>query len=104
MKFIERFIQHIPEKGFRLIRYYGFLANRNRKTLLDLVYKHLGQISRISYYLRWTTLMKRTIGTNPLQCILCNNKLSLAFLQIGKKLDEIKKYHKELALMKPIPL
>jgi len=104
MQFIEHFIQHIPEKGFRLIRYYGFLANRNRKTLLDLVYKYLGQSAQASYYLRWTTLMKRTLGSDPLQCILCKNKLSLSFLQIGKNLNEIKKYHRELALMKLIPL
>lgn len=36
--FITRFIQHIPEKGFRLIRYGGFLANRVRAKWLPIVY------------------------------------------------------------------
>ena len=36
--FITRFIQHIPEKGFRQIRYFGFLANRVRGKLLPVVY------------------------------------------------------------------
>lgn len=35
---ITRFIEHIPEKGFRLIRYFGFLANRVRGKLLPLVH------------------------------------------------------------------
>ena len=28
--FIKRFVQHIPDKGFRMLRYYGFLAHRVR--------------------------------------------------------------------------
>ncbi|QGP52388.1 Putative transposase (plasmid) [Piscirickettsia salmonis] len=41
--FIERLTQHIPEKFFKMIRYYGFLANRVRKTLLPKVYDLLDQ-------------------------------------------------------------
>jgi hypothetical protein len=29
-EFISRFVQHIPDEGFRMIRYYGFLSNRLR--------------------------------------------------------------------------
>lgn len=36
-EFITRFTDHIPEKGFRLIRYFGFLANRIRGKILPLV-------------------------------------------------------------------
>jgi len=35
--FITRFIQHLPEKGFRPTRYCGFLANRLRSQLLPIV-------------------------------------------------------------------
>ncbi len=37
---ILRLIQHIPEKHFRMIRYFGFLANRVVGKLLPLVKKH----------------------------------------------------------------
>lgn len=37
-EFIRRFIQHIPDEGFRMIRYYGFLAHRVRSKLLPIVY------------------------------------------------------------------
>jgi len=39
-EFITRFIEHIPEKGFRPIRYFGFLANRVRGKFLSLVHMH----------------------------------------------------------------
>ncbi|WP_299144707.1 transposase, partial [uncultured Vibrio sp.] len=28
IELIKRLVQHIPEKNFRMIRYFGFLANR----------------------------------------------------------------------------
>ena len=31
-EFFKRLLQHIPDKGFRLIRYYGFLASSHPKT------------------------------------------------------------------------
>ncbi len=36
--FIKRLVQHIPDTGFRMIRYYGFLATRVRSKLLPTVY------------------------------------------------------------------
>lgn len=35
-EFIRRFLMHILPKGFVKIRYYGLLANRNKKTKLVL--------------------------------------------------------------------
>jgi hypothetical protein len=38
-EFIRRFLMHILPKGFVKIRYYGILANRNKKTKLTLCKK-----------------------------------------------------------------
>lgn len=100
-EFIDRFIQHIPEKYFRLIRYYGFLANRNRQTYLPIVYAAINQQPKGSFPLRFNHLMKRELGFDPLICILCNSKLYFVSISIGLNHQEIKKYHKHLALMKP---
>jgi hypothetical protein len=35
-EFLRRFVQHVLPKGFPRIRYFGWLANRRRKTLLPL--------------------------------------------------------------------
>ncbi|WP_235860979.1 transposase, partial [Photobacterium phosphoreum] len=38
-----RILNHVPEKQFKMIRYFGFLSNRLRGRLLPLIYKQLGQ-------------------------------------------------------------
>ncbi|MGG8006739.1 transposase [Klebsiella aerogenes] len=37
----ERFISHIPAKHFKMVHYYGFLANRKHGELLPMVYNAL---------------------------------------------------------------
>lgn len=39
--FTERLLQHVPEKGFQMIRYFGFLANRVRSKELPKVSRPL---------------------------------------------------------------
>ncbi|MGR3962660.1 transposase [Vibrio lentus] len=41
-RLIKRLIQHIPEKNFRMIRYFGFLANRVVGNKLSKVRNALG--------------------------------------------------------------
>lgn len=42
-KFVHRFVQHVPPKGFVRIRSYGFMANRNRKKNLERARQLIGQ-------------------------------------------------------------
>jgi len=101
-EFIRRFIQHFPEKGFRLIRYYGFLANRIRSEKLPRVYTALNQPQPApSLPVRFNYLLKKEMGFDPLECILCKSRLKLAVIWVGKNHDQIKKQHKNLALMRP---
>ena len=41
IELIKRLIEHIPDKHFRMIRYYGFLSNRRRGKQLPEVYEAL---------------------------------------------------------------
>lgn len=41
-EFIRRFMMHVLPHGFMRIRYYGFLANANRKKKLNLIRQLLG--------------------------------------------------------------
>ena len=61
--FIKRLVQHIPDKGFRMIRYYGFLATRVRSKLLPKVYDLLDQPERKAIPIRFPALMKPTFTT-----------------------------------------
>ena len=105
-EFISRFIQHIPDVGFRMIRYYGVLANRVRGRLLPIVYNLLGQIQmckNAAQQIDFASLMEKNFGINPLTCILCGKKLLLELVVYGRSAArELLPIHRELALLKKI--
>ena len=102
-QFIARLIQHIPDTGFRMIRYYGFLAQRVRGTLLPQVYDLLKQIPKTSKAPSYAELIYRSFGFDPLICILCGQKLLLTTLQFGAyKTSQLLQFHQQLALFKKI--
>lgn len=44
IEFIRRFLLHVLPSGFKRIRYYGFLANRNRKANLELCRRLINEL------------------------------------------------------------
>jgi len=100
-QFIARFIQHIPDKNFRMIRYYGFLSNRLRGKLLPIVYKLLNQEKLNQTSLpTFAELIQKNFGFNPLACVLCGHQLILSTIRFGKKTSELLNLHGELACLK----
>ena len=95
--FIQRLTDHIHDKNFRLIRYYGFLANCLRGNLLPIVQRLFGTIRDENYQIFWRTLFKNSFGTDPLQCILCQSNMGLVGINFGSKAKDIKQYHQKLA-------
>jgi hypothetical protein len=84
-QFIGRFIQHIPDLGFRMIRYYGFLANRVRGKLLPIVYQLLEQNNTTTTTKpTFASLTQKYFNFNPLTCILCGQQLILSAVRFGK--------------------
>jgi len=102
--FIARFIQHIPDIGFRMVRYYGFLAHRVRGTLLPSVYKLLGQINTEPKPApTYAQLMKINFNVEAFICILCGQQLRLSGVYFGKtSTHQLFSYHRQLALLKKI--
>ena len=102
-EFIARFIQHIPDVRFRMIRYYGVLANRVRGKFLPILYKLLNQktvpqnaIKKITF----ASLMKSNFNIDPFTCILCGKKLVLDLVVYGKSaVHELLHIHRDLALL-----
>lgn len=74
---ILRLIKHIPEKHFRMVRYFGFLANRVVGRLLPLMRKALGQDEvRKVVPVTFATLSQGLLGTDPFACLLCGAKMA----------------------------
>jgi hypothetical protein len=100
-EFIRRLVQHIPKKHFRMLRYYGFLANRVRGEKLPLVRTLLGQESEPkTYNLKYAELMQKTFGINPKECILCHTEMELAYRKIGANAAFFYENHEKLAQRK----
>lgn len=103
-EFITRLIRHIPEKGFRLVRYYGFLAHRVRGQLLPKIYDLLNQPEKKAQKIYFPELLKATFGVDPLKCHYCGSQLIYCGITVGMKRSELSQHHKALALQKPIQL
>ena len=102
-QFIARFIQHIPDLNFRMIRYYGFLSNRQRGKLLPIIYDLIGQEKNdpSTTAPTYAELIQKNFGFNPLICILCGAPLALVGIYFGNtKTRDLLQHHRELALLK----
>jgi hypothetical protein len=100
-EFIGRFVQHIPDIGFRMIRYYGFLAHRVRGKLLPQVYQVLGQRPDNAVAPpTFAQLIQKNFNFNPLACILCGQQLVLSAIHFGiSSIHTLLNFHRQLALL-----
>jgi hypothetical protein len=87
---IRRYVSHIPARYFKMIRYYGFLANRKRANLLPKVYDALDMVSpTVPEKPGFATLIKGFLNTDPYQCILCGNRLRFMSAEKGTHATEL---------------
>ena len=85
LELIKRLIQHIPEKGFRMIRDFGFLVNRVVGEKLPNVREALGMEKTPTPPppLRYGQMMKTFLKVDPFECILCGYRMRFATFHAG---------------------
>jgi len=101
LDFIERLIRHIPDKHFKIIRYYGLYA-RHRAS--DKKLNHAIAKEKRGIFLsfnKWRECILASFGYDPLKCPCCGNTMN--FLELYHNhhrvpLDEI--YEKVMAKAK----
>jgi len=82
-EFIGRLIRHIPEKHFRVIRYYGIYANRVRSELRPLLLVQIAALytaAKLTFEPKrktWRELKIESTGIDPLLCPNCNVPMDL---------------------------
>ena len=106
LDFIGRLISHIPDRYFRLIRYYGFLANRvvgdllpKVKELIENKEKHSFQKPRKAIEqikIIWRTMIQNFTGKDPLTCKRCKKEMIITATVFKGK--NIRSFHKQLAM------
>jgi hypothetical protein len=83
-KFISSIIMHIPDRNFRMIRYYGFLSNRTRGKMLPLVYKAIKQgAPKVIKVIGWRLMIWLSCKKDPLSCPNCNTPMQLRKVYYG---------------------
>ncbi len=98
LDFIARLIVHIPDKNFRGIRYYGFLANRVAGKLLPIVH-HLLNMKRTAktiIHTFWRDMIQKTFGYDPLRCPKCQVIMQLRRI-LSPSIIPLLSKHEEIA-------
>nr|CAL25366.1 putative transposase [Vibrio vulnificus]CAL25372.1 putative transposase [Vibrio vulnificus]CAL25521.1 putative transposase [Vibrio vulnificus]CAL25527.1 putative transposase [Vibrio vulnificus] len=87
---ILRYVSHIPQHHFKMVRYYGFLSNRKRGRLLPLVYLALGEKApKQPGLLTYAKQYKGFTGNDPYQCVLCGKRMVFTGFTAGSKNREL---------------
>lgn len=96
---MERFSWYVPEKRFRMVRYYGFLSP-SKRDVLDVVYVLTATECRTARKITWRNLYQRLMKVGPLKCILCGSQMRFSGLKRGLRLPELLACHEQLAQIK----
>jgi hypothetical protein len=83
-EFIERLIDHIPLKGFKMVRHYGLYARRSKGIALEILSKcrnflqqSFSFLSVSAKVLGWRQRLIQTFGQDPLPCPRCGEEMEL---------------------------
>ena len=102
--FFDRFIQHIPEKFFKMTRYYGLFATAVRGKTLPKLFKIFNQKLKDVTLTTFQQLSIFSFGYDPFKCILCGNQMVASTLVTGKRISQLIDCHEQLARRKRMPL
>lgn len=83
LDFIKLLIQHIPEKHFKMTRYYGLYARHRESDKQPFKAVPESRHKILLDFNKWRILFLLSFGYDPLQCPKCNHKME--FLELYHK-------------------
>lgn len=83
--FIKRLIKHIPDKNFKVVRYYGLYAKEHKQSKKLFKLLNSTQIRIKQQLQKWNLAIELSFGYNPTKCD-CGGKLIFFELKVPKKL------------------
>ncbi len=94
MEFIGRLVRHIPEKNYRMIRYYGIYANSVKNELWELLAYQISKLFTLAKLIfapkrilnSWRDRVMSSTGCDPLVCKKCNIQMELT--EIGHRIRD----------------
>ncbi len=98
---LRRVIQHIPEKHFRMIRYFGFLANRVCGQQLPRVYEALQMAApEKAKKLYFAQMSKAFLNRDPFSCVLCGGRLVYSRALSGLRVAQLMAKARDIGLLR----
>lgn len=90
--FFGRLFEHVPSKGFRMVRYYGMYSNRKIRLREEDKVKR----SDISQPLSWRDYQKQKTGIDPLICQCCGKEMLFVeeYYDVRHRLERIRQKDK----------
>lgn len=70
-EFMEKLSLHVADKGFRMVRYYGFLSPAKRRLLEDVVYAITETVRKTARQITWRGMYQWLLKVDPLKCVRC---------------------------------
>jgi hypothetical protein len=84
IEFIKRLIDHIPPKGFKMVRHYGLYARRTKAIAIELLkkcrrfaQKSFEFVKGLPKGLNWRQRLIAGFGKDPLICVHCKQEMEL---------------------------
>ncbi len=101
---VARLKQHIPEKFFKMVRYFGFLASRVCGEKLPQVYRALGMdkpepVAKVCY----AQMVKQFLSRDPFECVLCGGRMVYRRAIAGLNVEGLKKNARDISLLRYMP-
>ena len=91
-EFIHNVIKHIPDKNFKMVRYFGIHARRAKKAV-RIAMEKLGLL--VKYIIKpfsWRKNVKEYTGKDPLKCEKCKGEMLLYKVVYRNKNGDLKEY------------
>ena len=91
-EFIHNVIKHIPDKHFKMVRYYGIHSRRSKKSV-HMAMEKLGLL--VKYFIKkfsWRKNVSEYTGKDPLECEKCNGEMMLYKVKYCNKEGELREY------------
>ena len=97
LDFIRRLIVHIPEKNFKMMRYYGLYAKHHKQE--SKLFKRNKNLSGPEYkdffslWLKWRALILSCFKIDPLRCPKCGKTMSLMLIRFNKGKETMEEHY-----------
>lgn len=91
-EFIHNVIKHIPDKNFKMVRYYGIHSRRARRNVREVMEKLGKLVKHIIKSFSWRKNVQKYEGEDPLKCSRCGGQMKLYKIIYRNKYGDIKEY------------